>query len=137
VALSIRPTDLGNIQLFNRETGALSIVTQRGFGLDFLEYFGVVGKQDECACGRAMRSREPIVIADVNTDPGFAVHREIAAAAGFRAVQSTPLISRDGAFLGVMSTHFRSAHSLSTAELRTFEAHARRTANMIEQLNGG
>jgi len=137
MALNIRRTDLGNIQLFNPETGALSIVTQRGFGLNFLEYFGVVSTQDESACGRAMRSREPVVIADVNTDPGFTVHRAIAASAGFRAVQSTPLISRDGAFLGVMSTHFRSAHRLSAAELYTFEVHARRTANMIEQLNGG
>jgi len=137
MALTIRRTDLGNIQLFNPETGSLSIVTQRGFGLNFLEYFDVVGKQDESACGRAMRSREPVVIADVTIDPGFAVHREIAASAGFRAVQSTPLISRQGAFLGVMSTHFRSAHGLSTAELRTFETHARRTASMIEQLNGG
>jgi two-component system chemotaxis response regulator CheB len=137
MALSIRRTDLGNIQLFNPETGALSIVTQRGFGLNFLEYFGVVGKQDASACGRAMRSREPVVIADVTTDPGFAVHRGIAASAGFRAVQSTPLISPDGAFLGVMSTHFRGPHSLSALELRTFELHARRTASMIEQINGG
>jgi GAF domain-containing protein len=137
MALTIRRTDLGNIQLFNPETGGLSIVTQRGFGLNFLEYFSAVSRQDESACGRAMRSREPVVIADVTTDPGFAVHREIAASAGFRAVQSTPLISRDGAFLGVMSTHFRGAHCLSTAELHTFEAHARRTASMIEQLNGG
>jgi hypothetical protein len=134
VALGIRRTDLGNIQLFNPETGTLSIATQRGFDLNFLEYFGVVGKQDESACGRALRSREPVVIADVNTDPRFAANRDIAASAGFRAVQSTPLIRRDGTLLGVMSTHFRRPEGPSPAELHTFEAHARRTANMIEQL---
>ena len=136
MALTIRRTDLGNIQLFNPETRALSIATQRGFDLNFLEYFGTVGTEDECACGRAMRSGEPVVIADVTADPGFTPHRDIAASAGFRAVQSTPLISREGAFLGVMSTHFRSAQGPSPAELRAFEVHARRTVNMIEQLNG-
>jgi hypothetical protein len=136
MALNVRHTDLGNIQLFNPETGMLSIATQRGFDLNFLEYFGAVGQQDESACGRALRSREPVVIADVTTDPRFAVHREIAALAGFRAVQSTPLIARNGALLGMMSTHFRSAEGPSPAELRTFATHARRTASMIEQLSG-
>src|SRR5262249_44325677 len=32
------------------------------------------------------------VVADVNTDSGFAPHRAIAGAPGFRAVQSTPLV---------------------------------------------
>jgi hypothetical protein len=136
MALSINRTDLGNIQLVDRKTGALAIVAQRGFGLNFLEHFGAVRAQDECACGRAMRAREPVFIADVTTDPLFAVHRDIAASAGFRAVQSTPLISRNGALLGMMSTHFRAPNQLPYAELRTLEQHARLSADRIEQMNG-
>jgi GAF domain-containing protein len=46
------------------------------------------------------------VILDVRTDDSFAPHWDIAAAAGFRAVQSTPLIDRAGQVRGVVSSHY-------------------------------
>jgi hypothetical protein len=46
------------------------------------------------------------VIADVCSDPDFEPHRAIAAAAGFRAVQSTPLTDACGQLRGVLSTHY-------------------------------
>jgi GAF domain-containing protein len=105
-ALSLAGADRGNIQLVNRANGALLIVAQHGFGPEFLEYFAVVD-DDSSACGRAAKRRAQTVIADVTTNPGFAPHRAIAAAAGFRAVLSTPLIDRDGRLIGVVSTHYR------------------------------
>jgi len=135
MALEIQGTDLGNIQLVDRQTGTLAIVTQRGFGLDFLDYFGSVDTQDESACARAMRDQEPVLIADVNTDPLFAVHRRVAASAGFRAVQSIPLIGRDGALLGILSTHFRHPYRPVPPGFHTLKQHARLSANTIEQLS--
>jgi hypothetical protein len=41
-------------------------------------------------------------------DPDFAPYRGIAAQAGFRAVQSEPLIGKGGELVGVLSIHFRS-----------------------------
>jgi hypothetical protein len=67
--------------------GSLRIVAASGFGTEFLGYFAVVD-DDSSACGRTATERAQTVIADVNTDPAFAPHREIAAASGFRAVQS-------------------------------------------------
>ena len=131
----VQGTDLGNIQLLDRETGTLGIVVQRGFGIDFLQYFATVSSQDDSACGRAMRDGESVLIADVNTDPLFVAHRGIAASAGFRSVQSTPLISRGGALLGILSTHFRTARHRSPGELRAIQLHARRAADIIERLS--
>jgi hypothetical protein len=135
VALKMQGTDLGNIQLLDRKTGTLAIVAQRGFGLDFLDYFARVGKQDESACARAMRDGAPVFIADVTTDPAFAAHRAIAASAGFRAVQSVPLIGREGDLLGILSTHFRKPHHLPLLGSGTLEQHARLSAHAIEQLS--
>jgi GAF domain-containing protein len=42
----------------------------------------------------------------VNTDARFAPHRQIAAASGFRAVHSTPLVDTRGCLVGVLSTHY-------------------------------
>jgi hypothetical protein len=133
LAVRMYGTDLGNIQLYEPQTGNLAIVAQRGFGLDFLEHFGAVNRQDGSACGRAMRRQGPVFIQDVDADPGFAAHREMAAAAGFRAVQSTPLINRDGTFLGVVSTHFRRPRNLSDTELYRLDRH-RGASDLIEQL---
>jgi GAF domain len=103
--LRLASADRGNVQLLDPVTGSLRIVTQCGFGTEFLDYFAVVD-DDGSACGRAARERAQTVIADVTTDARFAPHRDIAAAAAFRAVQSTPLLDRAGRLLGVISTHY-------------------------------
>lgn len=76
-----------------------------------------VTDDDAAACGRAARRRSQVVIADVNTDAGFAPHREIAAASGFRGVCSTPLLDRRGNVVGALSTHYERPHRPSTREL--------------------
>ena len=57
----------------------------------------------------------------------------MARAAGFRAVQSTPLIGRDGAPLGMLSTHFRSVHRPTEQELRRLDLYVRQAADFIER----
>jgi GAF domain-containing protein len=104
-ALTLAGADRGNVQLLDPATGSLRIAAQCGFSAEFLDYFAVVD-DDRSACGRAARERTQTVIVDVNTDAGFAQHRDIAAASAFRAVQSTPLIGRTGRLLGVVSTHY-------------------------------
>jgi uncharacterized protein (TIGR03067 family) len=102
--------DMGNIQMFDADRGVLVIAAQRGFQQDFLDFFREVSTEDDTACGRALRSGARIVIEDVEADAPYAPLRSVARAAGYRGVQSTPLIGRDGAPLGMLSTHFRSVH---------------------------
>jgi hypothetical protein len=104
-ALTSLHAERGNVQLADPATGALTIAAQRGFGPEFAEYFAAV-TDDGSACGRAARHHAQVVITDVTTDPGFAPHREIALASGFRAVQSTPLVNRAGYLVGMLSTHY-------------------------------
>jgi GAF domain len=100
------------------------LVTQAGFGPEFLEYFAVVDGDSQSVCGRTAKRRAQTVVADVRSDPSFAPHREIAAAAGFRAVQSTPLTDYAGRLIGVVSTHFRRPHRPSDRDLRLMELYA-------------
>jgi GAF domain-containing protein len=103
--LSLSRAERGNVQLADPATGALRIVAQHGFGQEFLDHFAVVD-DDRSACGRAARHGAQLVITDVFADPAFMPHREVAAASGFRAVQSTPLIDMAGRVVGVVSTHY-------------------------------
>jgi signal transduction histidine kinase/PAS domain-containing protein len=129
----LQGADFGAVQLYNPAARALQIVAQRGFAQDFLDYFNTV-RDGSSACGRALQQRERIIIEDVLTDPGYAPHRQIAASAGFRAVQSTPLLSsRTGEPLGMISTHFRSPHRPSDRELRFTDLYARQAAEVVER----
>jgi len=119
-ALSVGGADRGNVQLVDPATGSLVIAAEYGFGPEFLEYFEVV-HDDRSACGRAARRHTQTIIADVTTDPGFAPHRAIAAASGFRAVQSTPLLGREGRLIGVVSTHYRHPHYWLPRERRLMQ----------------
>jgi PAS domain S-box-containing protein len=130
--IALQGADFGNVQLYNAKTQALEIVAQSGFGQDFLDHFACVNESG-AACGRALERGERVIIEDVLTDPDFAPHRAIAAAAGFRAVQSTPLFSRSGELLGMVSTHFRQPHRPSERELRSTDLYARQASELIER----
>jgi PAS domain S-box-containing protein len=123
----------GNVQLLDLQHGVLTIDAQQGFQQDFLEFFREVSATDDTACGRALRTGRRIVIEDVEKDALFAPFREVARAAGFRAVTSTPLIGKDGAPLGILSTHFAMPHRPSDQELHRLDLYVRQAADFIER----
>jgi len=122
-ALLLMAADFGNVQLLDPVSGSLRLVTQFGFDSRFIDYFAVV-KDDSSACGRALGQGGQIVIGDVTADPDFASHLDIAAQSGFRAVQSTPLFSRTGHLVGMISTHFTRPQRPSNLSLRIMELYA-------------
>jgi len=131
-ALSLGGADRGNLQLVNQTTGELQIVADHGFGPEFLEYFATVN-DDRSACGRAAKHRAQTVIVDVMTDPGFAPHRTIATASGFRAVLSTPLIDRDGRLIGVVSTHYPRPYCPSGRDRQVMERYGQMAGWVMDE----
>lgn len=129
-AMSLCGADFGNVQLWSPARGGLRIACQSGFDPDFLRYFSVVDG-DTSACGRAATEGAQTVIADVEEDEAFAPHRDIAAASGFRAVQSTPLTGAEGRFVGVISTHFRNPHRPSDLTLGLMDWYADLVAGAV------
>lgn len=119
-AVALMEADFGTLQLLDPVTGSLWLVTQSGFGPEFLRHFVMVDDRHS-ASGRAAQAFAQTVIADVNADTDFAPHRGIAAAAGVRAVQSTPLADYSGRLMGVVSTHFGRPYRPPARELRIME----------------
>lgn len=132
-AMALLGADLGNVQIRHPSDGALTIATSSGFDSEFLEYFAVVA-DNSSACGRAARQRSPTVIVDVNEDPAFAPHREIAAASGFRAVQSTPIVDAAGGLHGVISTHFPRPHRPSSGQMQLLGWYSERVGAALADL---
>jgi PAS domain S-box-containing protein len=133
-AIAMQGADFGNVQLYNPATRTLEIVVQRGFKQDFLEYFRSVGVDDDSTCARAMRERKRMIVEDVEADAGYARYRDIVTAAGYRAVQSTPLLSRGGDLLGILSTHFRQPYRLLDRDLRMLDLYAQQAGDLIDRI---
>jgi GAF domain-containing protein len=128
-ALEITRQQLGNIQLVDWKAGHLEIAAQQGFTREFLDCFRRVTIRDGCACGRALFYRETVAINDVTTDPRFLPYRNVAERAGFRAVQSSPILSNRGALVGIISTH--GDHNPTAQQMNRIRSLARRTAEEL------
>lgn len=130
--IALHGADCGVVQQLDAASGDLVIVAQRNLPPAFLAHFARV-HDESAASGRAMRRLQRVIVEDVLTDPPFAPHRAIAQLAGFRAVQSTPLVSRQGELLGVISTHFRQPRRFSDTVLRFTDLYARHAADLVER----
>jgi PAS domain S-box-containing protein len=126
--------DMGNIQLLDTDRGILQIAAHQGFQPDFLDFFREVSTEDDSACGRTLRAGKRTIIEDIEVDAPYAPLRPIARAAGYRAVQSTPLMGRDGTVLGMLSTHWRSPHRPSEQDLRRLDLYVRQAVDFIESI---
>ena len=131
--LELLGADFGNVQLLDLTDRVLRIEAQIGFEQPFLDFFREVTLHDDAACGRALRLGQRVLIEDVDADEAFAPMREIARQAGFRAVQSTPLIGRDGLALGMMSTHWRRPHLPDEQTLGRLDLYVRQAIDFIER----
>ncbi len=125
--------DFGNVQIYDGEKRVLRIAVHRGFKKPFLDFFREVSAKENAACGRALRTGKRIVIEDVQKDTAFKPFRRIARGAGYRAVQSTPLMGTDGKPLGMMSTHFRQPHRPAPLELAWLDLYAQTAVSFIER----
>ena len=86
-------------------------------------------------CGKALRDNARVVVADVDACEFMTGTQDLEEyrRSGIRAVQSTPLQSRSGRPLGMLSTHWRSPHGPSEEDFRLFDILARQAADLIER----
>jgi GAF domain-containing protein len=120
--IALLGAEYGNVQLPIGDE--LAIVAQRGLTASFLRTFRRVNKDDGSACGRALRTRQTVVISDVEKDAAFKTFVQDAKIAGFRAVQSTPFFTSDDLLLGIVSTHFANVHHPTKIELTMMQTYS-------------
>jgi len=130
-ALAVQGTSLGLLSLCDPVRDGLMLKTSSGFGQEFLNRVAWVPPGGG-ACGICYQQRRRIVIEDVEVDPIFEAYRAEARLAGFRACHSTPLITRGGTIIGVLSVHFRLPHRPYERETRLMDIYAQMAADFIE-----
>jgi PAS domain S-box-containing protein len=129
-AVAIENADMGLLSLCDGEGQGLSIGTSIGFQPEFLNLIHRASSAG--ACGTCYSERRRVVVPDIEVDPIFEPYRDSARKAGFRAVHSTPLITRGGKIIGVLSTHFRRPYQPSTRTIHLIDLCARQAVEFIE-----
>jgi PAS domain-containing protein len=132
-AIKLLGADMGIIRILDPTRGVLKIKAHWGFKQEFIDSFREVSAIVDSPCGRTLRSGERIVIADVEEDKLFTPFRPRARSAGVRAVLSTPIMSRERAPLGTLTTHFRPVHKPAEHDLHLLDLYVRQAADIIER----
>jgi PAS domain S-box-containing protein len=117
------------------ERGQLKLLGFRGFSPAAAKFWTWVRADSSCTCGVALASRRRVIAADVVKAPYMAGTPDLASylETGIRAVQSTPLLSRRGELVGMISTHWKDGHEPSERDLRLLDILARLAADLIER----
>lgn len=134
-AVIITNANMGNIQIYDERSSSLKIVAHSGFKNPFLEFFSTV-HVGQAACGAAMKLKERVIIEDVTQSPIFmnTPSLEVMLEAGAWAVQSTPLYSRQGRLVGMLSTHYNTPSRPDDQDLQLLDLLARQSADIIERV---
>lgn len=136
--VAIMRSDFASMQMLNHERGnqgELHLLAFRGFTSQAAKHWEWVGCDSETSCGVALRTRSRIIVSDVHKCDFIMGTEELAAYldTGIHAMQTTPLLSRRGSVVGMISTHWAQPHQPTERELGLLDVLARQAADLIER----
>jgi PAS domain S-box-containing protein len=138
VAVTIMRSDYASMQQYLPHIGArgeLKLLGHHGFTPEAVRFWAWVRADSTCTCGVAITRRERVIASDVaNAEfmKGTTDQAQLLKA-GIRAAQTTPLLSRRGGLLGMITTHWKVCHEPSERDLRLMDILARLAADLIER----
>ncbi|HAL65916.1 MAG TPA: hypothetical protein DCP10_10160, partial [Bacteroidales bacterium] len=137
-AMMLLRSDYACFQLFKPERGAkgeLYLLRHRGFKESDVMAWEWITPRSRSSCGMALNTHKRVVFPDVLQCDYIAgsIYLEAYLKIGIRAVQTSPLLSRDGTLIGMFSTYWRKPHELTDSEIRNLDVLARQAADLIER----
>ena len=132
-AVEAQHAHFGLVWVHDIAANALVPYASHGFDADTLRPFESVPPGPAGGgAGNAFAQRCRWAIEDTEADPQFAPFREGARAAGFRSLHSTPIVTRSGELLGVLSVHYRQPRLPTQRDMQVADVCARHAADAIE-----
>jgi PAS domain S-box-containing protein len=134
-AVAIVRSDFVSMQMFYPQRGELRLLAYRGFSPTAAAFWEWVRPGSGSTCGAALATGNRSVVADIEMSDFMAGSEDLETyrQTGICAVQSTPLVSRDGRLVGMISTHWRNPHQPSERDFRLLDVLARQAADLIER----
>lgn len=134
-ATLIMRSDFGSMQRFDEDRNELQLIAHQGLDDAAVAYWQWVYSGRATTCGKALATGERVVVKDFETCEFIAGSDDLIAfrAAGVRSAQSTPLLTRNGRLVGMITTHWTRAYEPGARELRLLDIVARQAADLIER----
>jgi PAS domain S-box-containing protein len=137
-AVLIMRSDFASMQEYHANRGPrgeLRLLGFKGFSPAAADHWTWVRADSQCTCGRAYRTLKRVMAEDVEQAEYLRGTRDLESyrETGIRAVQSTPLLSRSGQLVGMISTHWKRPHQPSERDLRLLDILARLSSDLIER----
>ncbi|MGY4638900.1 ATP-binding protein [Pseudomonas sp. TE24901] len=140
-AVSITGSQFGTMQLLCPEGhpsghgGQLQLLCSRGLPPEAVGFWQWVSPMAYSSCTMALQLGQRAIIRDFEEWPDIAGTDDLQAFrnTGIRSAQTTPLLSRDGRLLGMISTHWSTPHQPSERDLRLLDILARQAADLLER----
>lgn len=138
-AMAITGSQFGTMQLLRQSDDGcgqgLQLLSSRGLAPQDEAFWQWVPPSAHSSCTAALKSGQRAIIPDFETWPQIADTEDLQAfrRAGIRSAQTTPLRSRSGALLGMISNHWREPHQPSERDLRLLDILARQAADLLDR----
>ncbi len=116
------------IVLLGADMGSIKILDTSGRTPAALVHKGFLADSIGISADFATQTSGRVVIEDVDAPGVVESIRLHAHQAGYRALQSTPLVAHDGTFLGLLSTFFRATHRPTEQDFRRLDLYVRQAA---------
>ncbi|MGK6353541.1 ATP-binding protein [Parapedobacter sp. DT-150] len=133
-AVTLSRSDMGSMQLFVPEANELLLLASKGFDPRSAAFWKRVKAHSGTVCGMALALGQRVVTSDIE-QCDFIGEDDLDPFrwSGIRSVQTTPLVSRDGKVVGMISTHWKKVHRPSEHSLGLLDILARQAADLIER----
>lgn len=140
-AVSITRSQFGTMQLLcpkddpSGREGQLQLLCHRGLPPDAIDYWRWVKPSARSSCTLALKVGQRALVPDFERWDEIAGTADLMAfrRVGIRSAQTTPLLSRSGQLLGMISTHWSEPHQPSDRDLRLLDILARQAADILER----
>ena len=134
-AITLMASDAASVQMLAADHTSLTLLAWSNFHPDSAAFWQRVTVQASSVWDKALRDNERVVVADIDACEFMAGTQDQLEyrRSGIRAVQSTPLRSRSGQPLGMLSTHWRTPHTPTVEDFTFFDVLARQAADLIER----
>lgn len=140
-AVAITGSQFGTMQLLcpqgdpSGHEGELQLLAHHGLPPEAIAYWQWVKPSAHSSCTAALKIGRRAIIPDFEAWDEIAGTPDLLAfrGAGIRSAQTTPLLSRSGKLLGMISTHWAKPHQPSDRDLRLLDILARQAADLLER----
>ncbi len=136
-ARALMHADFASMQTYHATTDELILMANHGFHPEAAEIWKYISLGASTTCGQAALKGCRVINQDLE-DPALGLTLKQLRPfrlSGIRSCQSTPLISRKGDFIGMISTHWGKVHQPTESELQVFDILVRQAADLIEHYN--